>query len=274
MNRRRFLRTAVYGSAAALTIGGLGYSFAEANDLRVVRRTVTVPNLPAAFRGTRIAFLTDIHHGPYVSLDYVNGVVRTTAALDPDLIVLGGDYISREAKYAGPCFEVLSQLKAPMGIYGVLGNHDYWHGERQVRDGMTAARFTDLTNRGEWLTLRGDRLRLCGVDDLWTARPNAQQALADARPGDAVILVSHNPDFAETLTDRRPGLILSGHTHGGQVMIPGSGAPIVPSYYGQKYARGLVEAPTTQVYVSVGIGLTGLPIRANCPPELTLLTLA
>ena len=87
------------------------------------------------------------------------------------------------------------------------------------------------------------------------------------------MLVSHNPDFAETLTDRRVGLVLSGHTHGGQVVVPGYGSPVVPSRYGMKYAHGLVEAPATKVYVSAGVGMTGLPVRANCRPEITLITL-
>jgi predicted MPP superfamily phosphohydrolase len=98
-------------------------------------------------------------------------------------------------------------------------------------------------------------------------------AVGDATTSDAVILISHNPDLAETLTDRRVGLVLSGHTHGGQVAVPGYGPPVVPSSYGMKYAHGLVEAPATRVYVSAGTGMSGLAVRANCRPEITLVTL-
>jgi predicted MPP superfamily phosphohydrolase len=103
--------------------------------------------------------------------------------------------------------------------------------------------------------------------------PDVSAALGDAQPTDACVLVSHNPDVAETLADRRAGLMLSGHTHGGQVVVPGYGAPIVPSAYGQKYAHGLVGAPCTQVYVSAGVGMSGLPVRGYCRPEITLITL-
>jgi predicted MPP superfamily phosphohydrolase len=138
---------------------------------------------------------------------------------------------------------------------------------------MKRAGIEELTNRGVWLKRNGGRLRLAGVDDLWEGTPDLSAALGDATARDACILLSHNPDFAETLTDQRVGLVLSGHTHGGQVAIPGYGAPVVPSRYGMKYARGLVEAPATQVYVTAGVGMTILPVRANCRPEIGLLTL-
>ena len=117
------------------------------------------------------------------------------------------------------------------------------------------------------------RLRICGVGDLWTDRQNLPAALGDATERDAVILLSHNPDFAETLEDRRVGLILSGHTHGGQVVLPGFGAPIVPSRYGQKYLHGLVQGPRSQVFISRGVGTVTPPIRFFCRPEIVLITL-
>ena len=160
-----------------------------------------------------------------------------------------------------------------MGVFGVLGNHDYAHGQAETRDSMKAAGIHDLTNNGLWLTRGNGRLRLGGVDDLWFGRPDAKPALGDATIYDACLLVSHNPDFAETLTDRRVGLMLSGHTHGGQVSLPGMANPFVPSRYGMKYAKGMVEAPATKVYISRGLGLAAVPMRFNCPPELTLLTL-
>lgn len=271
MNRRTFIRSA--GSAAVTPILAGCYGFAEAVNYAIVRREVRLPRLPSEFDGVTVAFLTDIHHGPYVSVDTVADVVRTTRMLDPELIILGGDYTLRESKYAGPCFEVLAGLAAPLGVYGVLGNHDYAHGLREIRQGMKRARVEELTNRGVWLTRRSERIRLGGVDDLWRGRPDLAAALGDARPYDVCLLASHNPDVAETLTDRRVGLVLSGHTHGGQVVIPGYGPPIVPSRYGAKYAYGLVDAPATRVLVSSGIGMSGLPIRANCAPEIVLITL-
>lgn len=272
MNRRAFLKAAAVAAVGMPTVG-VGYGFAEAGSVRIERRTVRVPRLPSAFAGLTVAFLTDLHHGPYTTLEFVAGVVRTTLSLQPDLILLGGDYSLRDRQYIAPAFDVLASLSAPLGVYGVLGNHDYVHGLSETRAGMRRAGIRELTNAGEWLRLGGERLRLGGVDDLWRGSPDLAPALGDATPDDACILVSHNPDFAETLTDRRVGLVLSGHTHGGQVILPGMTNPFVPSRYGEKYSHGLVEAPATTVYISRGLGLTGLPVRYNCPPELTLLTL-
>ncbi len=273
MNRRTFLK-AVVAAGAAAPVGGICYTFAESTDLKIERVTVTVPRLPASFRGTTVAFLSDIHYGPYLTPEYLADVVRTTLLLSPDLIVHGGDYSLRESKYVTPCFEALANLSAPLGQYGVLGNHDYRHGLDQTKAGMRSAGIEELTNRGVWLTRGGERMLLAGVDDFWYGKPDLRKALEGAQPTDACVLLCHNPDFAESISDRRVGLVLSGHTHGGQVRVPGYGSPVVPSRYGQKYARGLVEAPATQVYVSPGVGMSGLPVRANCRPEITLLTLS
>ena len=272
MHRRTFFKAAALGATAAGTVTACA-GFAEASEFVIERPEVGVPNLPPAFDALRVAFLTDLHHGPFTALPFVVNAVRATLALQPDLVVLGGDYCLREAKYIRPVFEVLSELHAPLGVFGVLGNHDYAHGISETRAGMRAAGVDELTNRGVWLRRGGGRVRLGGVDDLWWGEPDAGAALGDVTPSDACVLVSHNPDFAETLRDRRAGLVLSGHTHGGQVWVPGMRNPFIPSRYGDKYRRGVVDAPATRVYVSRGLGSTGLPVRYNCPPELTLLTL-
>ncbi len=273
MNRRTFLRVAA-ASAVVVPTATVGYGFAESESLRIERVCLPVPNLPTEFDGLRVAFLTDIHHGPYTELEFVTQIVRTTHALQPDLILLGGDYCLRERRYVAPCFDMLRYLSAPLGVYGVLGNHDHWHGLEVIRAGMRRAGVEELTDRGVWLTRGAERVRLGGVDDLWCGRPDLAAAVGDATREDAVLLLSHNPDLAETLTDRRVGLVLSGHTHGGQVIVPGMINPFIPSRYGNKYSHGRVEAPATTVYVSRGLGLTGLPVRYNCPPELTLVTLS
>src|SRR5262249_23755056 len=143
-----------------------GYGLFEASWVKIDRQTLPLPRLPKSFEGTTVAFLTDIHHGPFTNLDFVTAVVRTTLALEPDLVVHGGDYSLRDGKYIAPCLDVLSALKAPLGVFGVLGNHDYWHGERKTKDAMKAAGIQELTNGGEWITRGSDRFRLAGVDDL------------------------------------------------------------------------------------------------------------
>jgi predicted MPP superfamily phosphohydrolase len=273
MHRRTFLRTTLAAAVPVSPVMAASYGLYEAGSVRIERPNLHVPKLPEAFNGLRVAFLTDIHHGPFIGLDYVASVVRTTLALAPDLILLGGDYISKDAKYIAPCFEVLAGLKAPLGVFGVLGNHDYRHGLLEVKSCLARAGIEELTNSGVWLERGASRLRLAGVDDLWWGKPDARPAVGDATPGDACVLVSHNPDFAEKLRDTRVGLMLSGHTHGGQIYVPGYGAPVVPSRYGQKYLHGLVQAPHTQVYISRGLGTVTVPMRYVSRPELTLATL-
>ncbi len=272
MNRRLFLKAA-WASAVALPIIGTGACFAEAVNLTVEHRTIHLKRLPESFAGLRVAFLTDIHHGPYVSLDFLRTIVRTVRSLNPDLIIHGGDYTLRSAKYIAPCFDVLKALTAPLGVYGVLGNHDSFYDLPQMKREMKRAGISELTNRGEWIRRGSDRLWLCGVDDFLRGRPIVSEALGNTTRDDACLLVSHNPDVAETMLDPRVSFMLSGHTHGGQVHLPGMKHPFMPSLYGDKYSHGLVEAPKTSVYVSRGLGMTGLPIRFNCPPELTMLTL-
>lgn len=272
MNRRTFLKAAI-AAAVPVPVAAASYGLFEASWLKVERPTLSLPRLPKAFDELRVAFITDIHHGPFVSLDYVTSIVRTTLSLNPDLILLGGDYSYKDAKYIRPCFDALAGLKARHGVYGVLGNHDYWHGLGETREGMQAAGIGELTNTGVWVERGGSRFRLGGVDDLWCGKPDAATALEYATPDDACLLVSHNPDFAEKLRDRRVGLVLSGHTHGGQAVFPVAGAPFVPSRYGTKYLKGRVEAPATTVYVSRGLGTVAGPMRYGARPELTLLTL-
>ncbi|MGL6096900.1 MAG: metallophosphoesterase, partial [Fimbriiglobus sp.] len=243
MTRRQFVRTAAAG-VVGLPVAGVAYGLADAGWLEIVRTTVRVPRLPVGFSGTTVALLTDIHHGPFVSLDTVAHAVATANTLKPDLVVLGGDYSLDHRKYISPCFDVLAGLSAPLGVAAVLGNHDYWHGLRDTRDGIQRAGFTELTNAGIRISKTGgEGFWLAGVDDLWNGSPSLPEALDGGKPGDAVVLVSHNPDFAEVITDKRVGLVLSGHTHGGQIVVPGLGAPVVPSRYGDKYARGLAWAP-------------------------------
>jgi uncharacterized protein len=166
----------------------------------------------------------------------------------------------------------LSQLESRWGTYGVMGNHDHWYGIKEARRSMQAAGITELTNDGVWLEQQGERLRIAGVGDFWEDVQDLESALGDTATSETAILVSHNPDFVEGLTDHRVGLVLSGHTHGGQVVFPVIGAPRVPSLYGQKYLYGLVKTPATQIYVTRGVGTVGPPVRFCCPPEIALIT--
>jgi hypothetical protein len=272
MNRRTFLRCA-FATAAAIPAGTACYGAFEAGRITVSRRSIPIAGLPKSFDGFRIAFLADIHHGPFTDEHLLRQIVRTTNLLDVDLIALGGDYILRDRKYIAPCFEALSELRAKHGIVGVMGNHDYWHGVHEVRRGFQRANVVELTNAGLFLANGTDRLRIAGVDDHWEGTPRLAPCVAGLRRDEPCVLISHNPDFAEGIDDPRVKLVLSGHTHGGQIVMPGTGLAYVPSAYGTKYLRGLCDAPQTKVYVSRGLGNTVAPIRLGSRPELTEITL-
>jgi predicted MPP superfamily phosphohydrolase len=147
-------------------------------------------------------------------------------------------------------------------------------GGRVYRNAINSTSLTDLTNRAVCVSAGKDELWLAGVDDLWWGKPDLDLALREVPAGAEVILLSHNPDFAEVSPDPRVGLMLSGHTHGGQVYLPVVGAPWMPSRYGDKYRAGLVRGPASQVFVSRGLGESGIPLRLNSPPEINLLTLS
>ncbi len=275
MNRRQFLK-GIAASAVATPVAGLAYGCAEATWIDITRHTIRVPHLPPAFAGKTLALLTDPHHGPFNRLSFIESIVAQTNALKPDLIALGGDFIQGPRReYIVPGLEVLGKLRAPLGVYAVPGNHDHLHGNiHAVRRAIADSGITDVTNTGHWIELDDHRLRLGGVDDLWHGKQNLRAALGNTTDKDACVLLSHNPDYAETLRDPRVGLMLSGHMHGGQIVVPGLGYHCIPSRYGLKYLQGLVRAPRTQVFVSRGLGTVGLPLRIRCRPEINLLTLA
>lgn len=272
LDRRKLLKRA--GLAAAGTLGvGTAYPLLEAKWCGISRRVVALPRLPPGFRGMTVAFLADLHHGPFVSLAYIRHVVEMTRSLKPDLILLGGDYVSKHPRYIAPVCEELRRLEAPLGRFAVLGNHDHWESTVESKAQLDRAGFELVDNRGTWLGRGTDRLRICGVGDLWTDDQDLDSALDDADESDAVILLSHNPDFAESVRDPRISLMLSGHTHGGQVVIPALGAPFTPTRFGAKYLGGLVQGPACPVFVSRGVGTSGPPVRLLCRPEVVLLTL-
>jgi predicted MPP superfamily phosphohydrolase len=278
MTRRKFLRRAAWVSG--ISLGGLGsgtaYGFWEASQIRVRRDTIPVPNLPAGFTGMTVGVLADLHHGPFVGLAFIREAVRIANALKPDLFALVGDYAHKGNQaevQLPPCLEVLSALRAPLGVFAVPGNHDMPRGGRLYRELIAATPLTDLTNRNQSVTRNGSRLWVAGVDDLWWGKPDLGVALAGVPDGAAVVTLSHNPDFAEDKPDARVGLVLSGHTHGGQVYLPGAGTLWLPSKYGDKYRSGFVRGPVSGVFVSRGLGEAGVPLRVNVPPEINLLTL-
>lgn len=267
--RNLLLVVVLIGALAALL-----YAFAVEPRLLMVREIEIVDSdIPPSFDGKRIAFLTDIHHGPYFSLERVRNVVAKTNALHPDLILLGGDYSHRSAQYIAPCLVELARLDAPLGKFGVLGNHDHWYDAELTRQSMQAAGIEVLDNRAEWIALGEGRIRVGGVGDLWEDSQDLSATTDGVRDEDFVILLSHNPDYVESIHSAAIDLVLSGHTHGGQVTLVGLWAPIVPSRFGQKYRSGVVRTSFTTAIISNGIGTTFPPLRLFAPPEIILIHL-
>ena len=268
--------------AALLTVivAVLAYGYGETYWLQVKEYTFVHRDVPPAFNGLRIAFLSDIHRSPFFSQARVRSVVEQVNSLRPDLIVLGGDYVYLYTDYAASCFAELKNLEAPLGCYGVLGNHDYGkytdghHGPAEVIQAMAEAGITLLRDEAVWVERQGARIRLGGVSDYGVDRPSLARILESTAPHDFVILVSHQPDYAEELPQGAVDLVLSGHTHGGQITFFGLWAPYVPSQYGQKFRTGLVKTDKTTVIVSNGIGTSTVPpIRLFARPQIVIVTL-
>ena len=283
ISRRRFLRQAVR-ALAGLGVAGGAFGLGAAKWCRVNAQDVPVRRLPAAFSGLRVAFLADTHYGPGVPLAYLRRVMAQVNRLGADVILLGGDYVQRYWQWVAPDavaivrrgLGVLAELRAPAGVFAVLGNHDNSCGQRgEILGALAAGNVRALENAGVWLERGGQRLRVCGLGDISTGGPDPARALGDAGADETALIVTHNPDLMEELFDPRVGLVLCGHTHGGQIVLPGLDyAPVVPSRFDQKYLHGLRWGPSgAPVFITRGVGTILPPLRVNCPPEVALLTL-
>ncbi|MCI0396733.1 MAG: metallophosphoesterase [Chloroflexi bacterium] len=276
INRRTFLKLlagAMAGGGLA-AVGGYGYvTKIEPEWLVVERVEVPLQGLVEALAGFRIVQLSDFHLYPYTQLDLIQEAVAMANELAPDLIVLTGDYVLETAEAIFELAPALAALNARHGVFAVLGNHDHWTDAAVVRAGLGSVGLPLLDNRGVTLHVGGSQLYLAGVDDCWSGQPDLTVALDGLPAGAPTILLAHEPDFADPFSEYgRVSLQLSGHSHGGQVRLPGIGALVLPPH-GQKYDVGLNRAGDMWVYTNRGIGLLSPAVRFNCPPEITELTL-
>jgi hypothetical protein len=276
-SRRAFLRASlqVVGGGALVTSGSAAYAFvAEKEWVAVERVTLDLPRLPAAFDGYRLAQISDLHFGSAVRPEYLLEACQQVSALTPDAIVITGDFVSRlnngEADWVTRAVHALS---APDGVYATLGNHDWWEHAETVSAAVEQGGGTLLRNRHVRLERLGGSLYLAGVDDIWEGQHDLAAALTGIPSGAGVVLLAHEPDFAdEVAADGRVDLQLSGHSHGGQVRLPIIGAPLTPRL-GKKYKHGWYRVGPLQVYTNRGLGLARPAVRINCRPEITLFTL-
>jgi predicted MPP superfamily phosphohydrolase len=274
INRRQFLKVggAVLGGSVAIATGYL-YANDQTEQLVIERVQLPIKNLKPALEGLRIVQLGDLHLYPFTDIGQIRQAIETANALEPDLIVLMGDYVTRQAEAVFELVPLLSTLNAKYGVFTIIGNHDIWTDVEVVQSGLTKARLPILKNDGLMLAVGRERLYLAGVDDGWSGQPDLAAALANL-PGDVTtILLAHEPDLADQFSqDGRISLQLSGHTHGGQIRLPGIGAVILP-YLGLKYDLGLYQINGMWLYTNRGIGNVAEPVRLNCSPEVTEITL-
>ncbi len=250
------------------------YSLMEPFWIQLVRLDITHPDIPDQFEGFSMVFLTDIHHGPFFSQKRVARLVKRINALEPDAVLLGGDNVHRkDTRHLFSFYSEMSGLNAEYGIYGAMGNHDYWMSEELSVQLMEKSNIKLLRNSGIWIEKGTDKFFLGGIDDLMAGHPDVQTTIHNIHDRDFTMLISHNPDVAEGHSTEGVDWILSGHTHGGQVTLFGLWAPVVSSSYGQKYRTGLVQKGKTSVFVSNGVGTITPPVRFFARPQIILITL-
>lgn len=245
----------------------------------VVTRESVVPiaRWPAALGPLKIVALADLHTGaPHVTVEKLRDIVTAVNAARPDLIVLLGDYVIHDVVGGRfvepePTAAALRDLRAPLGVFAVLGNHDWWYDGARVTRALEGAGVRVLEDAAVSVTANGRSLWIAGVSDALTRRADVTRALAPVPDGAPVIVLTHYPDLFVRMP-ARVLLTLAGHTHGGQVNLPVLGRLIVPSRYGERYAIGHVHENGRDLFVTPGIGTSIIPVRFRVPPEISLIT--
>jgi predicted MPP superfamily phosphohydrolase len=282
INRRKFI-----GLAAAAGVGAVAADafLLAPNHPRIVRREIALRRWPEQLNGFKIVQLSDLHYDPYFSEHPLKSAIDIVNNLHPDLIVVTGDFVTapwfngddaKAAANAGPCAELLRKMNAPHGLLAVLGNHDWSTDPRQVMGELQSAGIPVLSNSSVPIEANGARLWISGIADILSEACDLDMTCGKVPRDEATILLAHEPDYADHVVrraiDHPVDLQLSGHSHGGQVRLP-----FVPPFYlpimGRRYYSGQYQVGPLTVYTNVGLGTMGVPVRLNCPPEITLLTL-
>jgi len=280
--RRKFLRLAAAAGVAAVAADSI---LIEPNRPKIVRQAITLPRWPARLDGFTIAHLSDFHYDPHYSIRPLKAAIGMVNDLHPDLVVLTGDFVSfpllgpnasKAAWAAEPCAQLLRQLQAPHGLWAVLGNHDHFTDPNRVTSALRAQGIRVLANESAPIERDGARFWLAGINDVFSETANLDRTLESVPGTEATILLAHEPDYADHVARQANrhsvDLQLSGHSHGGQVRVPLVGPVYLPEL-ARKYVWGLYKIGPLTLYTNPGVGTVGIPVRWNCPPEVTLLTL-
>lgn len=241
--------------------------------IEVTHQPVFLERLPLAFAGLRIVQLSDIHHGLYTAVKQVENAVELANRFHPDLVALTGDFVTQSRNYVQPVARALGRLRARLGCFAVLGNHDFRVGADAVAGALEREGIHVLRNRNVRLHHNGASVALAGVDDFRYRETDLRQALRALEPTDVVLLLAHNPVVARQAATYGVDLVLSGHTHGGQVGLVRLKALARRRGVRFPFRHGLERVGQTQLYISRGIGTVVVPVRYRCPAEIPVLRL-
>lgn len=277
ITRRQFLYSAA--AAGALAASGDGILI-EPNLPRLVRQDFALPRLPQHMDGFTIALLSDFHYDPFFSVHPLRAAIPIVNNLRPDLIVLTGDFVSvppfgdprKGAAAAEPCAQLLRQLSAPYGTWAVLGNHDNDTDPKRVTGALEAENIRVLANESQAMERDGARFWLAGLNDVFSGDVDLAKALRGVPGGESVVLLVHEPDFADVVSRYPVDLQLSGHSHGGQIRVPFLPPLFLPPL-AKKYYLGTYHVGPLMLYTNAGLGTINIPVRFDCPPEITLVAL-
>jgi uncharacterized protein len=276
INRRKFIKSVAAAGVAAIAADS---TLIEPNRPRLIRKEIALRRWPSRLEGFTIALLSDFHYDPYFSVHPIRSAVEIVTGLQPDLIALTGDFVSvpwfgnaaKAAADAEPCAQLLGKLRAPHGVWSSLGNHDVFSDADRVTNSLHAVGVSMLSNQSVAIEKDGARFWLGGLDDVLGGRADLPGTLHGVPSEEAVVLMVHEPDYADYVARYPVDLQLSGHTHGGQVRIPLMRPLFLPAL-AKKYVRGLFKIRELTLYTNAGIGTVELPVRWNCPPEITFIT--
>ena len=277
-NGGRVGRRVLAGICVSAVLAGYWGFVVEPASLQEVSYHLDLPRWPVACQGLQVAVLADLHTGsPFNGLDKLDKIVALTQNAKPDLVLLAGDFVIDSVKGGRfvPAREIaarLARLRAPLGTYAVLGNHDWWNDAGKIRSAFENAGIPVLDDRAVSLAKGACRFWLVGLGDLWEGKPDVRRALRDVPSGAAVLAFTHNPDLFPAVP-ASVSLTMAGHTHGGQVRIPFFGPVVVPSRHGRRYAQGHIVEQGRNLFVSPGLGTSILPVRFLVPPEVSRLYL-
>lgn len=246
------------------------YAIDEANSLSLERVEIILPRLPKKLEGFKIIHLSDIHHSPFTGLEHISRAIKVANRLRPDMFVLTGDYVSHESRFIEPVARVLGELRSEFGTFACLGNHDHWTDPELIAQRFRENGIAMLINEGRRFEARGASFWLAGVDDHMVGKTDLPAALHGSFPDEMKLLLAHNPIIFRQAVRAGIDLTLSGHTHGGQVKLRTTPKHLIRR---RKLSSGLHKRRNSQIYITRGLGTVVLPIRYQCPPEISLLEL-